>query len=677
MAQKTAIVRVFLSDGTFKTFIVGSNENAAALKAQVVKKLKLSPDLATKYELYILDESANRKVEELRTDDNPFQLYNEWGPASGTSKKLLFMRTDEKELPTSFSRPPLSELNSTSPSSSNSPSAQSPKAHRTQSVQSSSKRNPNRHSLVADKSKLTTSPTPQRTLSTTNLKDNRSTLGKSLPEIPEIEYTQRKAAPSHVMIGDQKILIGGAEGEHIERDEKSKKIVIGWANKHLAARGSRISNLTTDLQDGLCLIHLLEEVSGKKLERYQTNPDSVTKKIDNINLWLKFLAYLGIKVTGVSAMDIYTGNEKIMLAIFLLIIKKYQSVPPRAAAYSFAKAKPQAIASVSQRDDKTRRNSGMMSAHRNLSTTTTQSVIFNEDGSVVTKTVRTTVTETIEVQITRKELTPEESALLKSQQGQTLVTVVENPPVPLPVSTASPTTPPQSSPSPTQSLVQAQPLLPSSLPQPPSPSPTPSHSSQPPSPSPTQPLPQMSSSTQSNTTSQQTVSELTKSDAQNNESHEPESGKSSNISSPSSSPESTTPLSPSVFNSSTLVSVQTPSNAHEISNSPSPSSTFPPTAEGSQQLLTVPSATMISSTVTSSQTNFVPSQSSSSRTITTKKSQDRKEHESTPKRQLPKLTVQSPAATVKSTVPLTSPKQRSLSCAHHRKSQDESSCCNK
>jgi hypothetical protein len=35
------------------------------------------------------------------------------------------------------------------------------------------------------------------------------------------------------------------------------KIVIGWINKHLAARGSRITNLTTDLQDGLCLIHVL------------------------------------------------------------------------------------------------------------------------------------------------------------------------------------------------------------------------------------------------------------------------------------------------------------------------------------------------------------------------------------------------------------------------------------
>jgi hypothetical protein len=54
-------VRVFLSDGTFKTFLVGSNENAAALKVQVAKKLKLTPDLLDKFALYILNEDDNRK----------------------------------------------------------------------------------------------------------------------------------------------------------------------------------------------------------------------------------------------------------------------------------------------------------------------------------------------------------------------------------------------------------------------------------------------------------------------------------------------------------------------------------------------------------------------------------------------------------------------------------------
>jgi hypothetical protein len=57
-----------------------------------------------------------------------------------------------------------------------------------------------------------------------SFKDERSMLGKSLPEMPESVYAGRKASPSHVMIGDQKIFIGGAEGEHIERDEKSKKV---------------------------------------------------------------------------------------------------------------------------------------------------------------------------------------------------------------------------------------------------------------------------------------------------------------------------------------------------------------------------------------------------------------------------------------------------------------------
>jgi hypothetical protein len=88
---------------------------------------------------------------------------------------------------------------------------------------------------------------------------------------------------------------------------------------------------------------LLEEVSGKKLEFYVKKPDNMTKKIDNLNLFIKFLSHLGIRVTGVSAMgkqfyiyiyidsrehlfdqhrtDIYSCNENIMMAILLLIIK--------------------------------------------------------------------------------------------------------------------------------------------------------------------------------------------------------------------------------------------------------------------------------------------------------------------------------------------------------------------
>jgi hypothetical protein len=56
-----AIVRVFLSDGTFKTFLVGSTETTTALKAQVVRKLKLTAEEANKFALYVLDERNNRK----------------------------------------------------------------------------------------------------------------------------------------------------------------------------------------------------------------------------------------------------------------------------------------------------------------------------------------------------------------------------------------------------------------------------------------------------------------------------------------------------------------------------------------------------------------------------------------------------------------------------------------
>jgi hypothetical protein len=40
-------------------------------------------------------------------------------------------------------------------------------------------------------------------------------------------------------------------------------------NVHLAKRGLKVENLSSDLQDGVLLINVLEEISGQKIPKYQ------------------------------------------------------------------------------------------------------------------------------------------------------------------------------------------------------------------------------------------------------------------------------------------------------------------------------------------------------------------------------------------------------------------------
>eukprot|EP00029_Vermamoeba_vermiformis_P002893 TRINITY_DN1325_c0_g1_i1.p1 TRINITY_DN1325_c0_g1~~TRINITY_DN1325_c0_g1_i1.p1 ORF type:complete len:782 (+),score=119.10 TRINITY_DN1325_c0_g1_i1:141-2486(+) len=434
----SALVRVFLIDGTFKTFLVKKSDTVHSFKDQIAKKLKVDPTTSNQYGLFVLTD--NRKVDPII--DNPFELHVRWGTQSGTTRKFLFKRLDEvttdqkteedktKRRPSLFiKRPPsksvtnslkkplepsafasstyLTPLGSTannSNSSSNTATTTETRAQPTVTRSSPSTpvnnsmdapdfaANDNNADLVvgslptrpsfsslevnigsghssnewpaqstkAESIVNTGSPhTPARrpgpsvsrplpktpafspvlsglkrapSVSMQNGNNNNGGLARKSSaswSVPSNNNVQSSVVTPEPVINVQEAIKEVMHDEYAaksERDERSKKIIIGWINRHLANRGMEITNLTTDLQDGVYLINLLEEVSGKKLEFYVKKPDNMTKKIDNLNLFIKFLSHLGLKVTGVSAMDIYSGNENIMLAILLLIIKNDQNL---------------------------------------------------------------------------------------------------------------------------------------------------------------------------------------------------------------------------------------------------------------------------------------------------------------------------------------------------------------
>ena len=59
---------------------------------------------------------------------------------------------------------------------------------------------------------------------------------------------------------------GGFEVE--ELSQHSFKTFTRWMNVHLAKRGLKVHNLSSDLQDGTLLINVLEEISGQKIPKY-------------------------------------------------------------------------------------------------------------------------------------------------------------------------------------------------------------------------------------------------------------------------------------------------------------------------------------------------------------------------------------------------------------------------
>lgn len=72
-----------------------------------------------------------------------------------------------------------------------------------------------------------------------------------------------------------------------------------WVNVHLAERSLRIENLANDLSDGLKLINLLEQISAKRLPKYNKAVKFHNQKLENVGVALKFLKDEGLKLVAI------------------------------------------------------------------------------------------------------------------------------------------------------------------------------------------------------------------------------------------------------------------------------------------------------------------------------------------------------------------------------------------
>ncbi|KAK5134892.1 hypothetical protein LTR08_005982 [Meristemomyces frigidus] len=102
------------------------------------------------------------------------------------------------------------------------------------------------------------------------------------------------------------------------------KTFTKWLNNKLTARPNiQITDLVTDLSDGVILIHLLEILSQESLGRYAARPKLRVQRFENVNIALDFIKSRRIQLTNIGAEDIVDGNRKIILGLIWTLILRF------------------------------------------------------------------------------------------------------------------------------------------------------------------------------------------------------------------------------------------------------------------------------------------------------------------------------------------------------------------
>jgi len=106
--------------------------------------------------------------------------------------------------------------------------------------------------------------------------------------------------------------------------EVQKRTFTRWMNVHLSKRGLKVENLSNDLQDGVLLINVLEEISGQKIPKYHKVVKMRIHKTENVAAAMDFMRQQGLKFTNVGATDIVDKKTKLILGVVWTIILRYQ-----------------------------------------------------------------------------------------------------------------------------------------------------------------------------------------------------------------------------------------------------------------------------------------------------------------------------------------------------------------
>ena len=123
-----------------------------------------------------------------------------------------------------------------------------------------------------------------------------------LDQQPGGEYYYDEEGEDEEMPATERELAEDAQWKLIQKNTFTR-----WANEHLKLVNKNVSDLETDLSDGLRFIALVEVLSGKKFPKYNKRPNFRTQKLENVTMSLRFLEEgEGIKIVNIGK---YTANR--------------------------------------------------------------------------------------------------------------------------------------------------------------------------------------------------------------------------------------------------------------------------------------------------------------------------------------------------------------------------------
>jgi len=96
-------------------------------------------------------------------------------------------------------------------------------------------------------------------------------------------------------------------------------IVVAYSKKSLRSdtilTSLQISNLETELSDGLKLISLIEVLSGKRMPKHNKKPTFRSQKLENVSIALQFLEREGVTLVNIDSTDIVDCKLKLILGL--------------------------------------------------------------------------------------------------------------------------------------------------------------------------------------------------------------------------------------------------------------------------------------------------------------------------------------------------------------------------
>ena len=108
-----------------------------------------------------------------------------------------------------------------------------------------------------------------------------------------------------------------------EQERIQKKTFTNWMNKYLKQKNMKVENLFEDIKDGVCLLSLLEVLSGEKLKMEKGKLMRI-HHVNNILTALSFLEQKKIKLVNINAENIADGKPSIVLGLIWIIISYFQ-----------------------------------------------------------------------------------------------------------------------------------------------------------------------------------------------------------------------------------------------------------------------------------------------------------------------------------------------------------------